>query len=710
MDTVLTQDSDKTGSDVPAKREAPGRRSPLSAIRNIGIIAHIDAGKTTTTERMLYYAGRVHRMGEVHDGTTVMDWMDQEKERGITITSAATTCFWKAHQINIIDTPGHVDFTVEVERSLRVLDGAVGVFCGVGGVEPQSETVWHQADRYHVPRIVYINKMDRVGADFEGVVSQIREKLSGCVHAIQLPWGAEDKYEGVIDLIEMNAIRYSDELGRELATCLIPDHLAAEAERARASLIECVAEFDEILLDDYLAAPDVSADALRSAIRRQTVSGALVPVLCGSSLKNKGVQPLLDAVTDFLPSPLDIPAVEGIDPKSGKTETREADDFGALGALAFKLVKDPYLDRLVFVRVYSGQIKKSQNVYNARTGKRERVSRILRLHADHREDVDVLYSGEIGAVGGLKAATTGDTLSADGHPIAFERIQFPEPVMSMAIEPRTQSEREKLTASLEALASEDPTCLLRTDPETGQLIVSGMGELHLDILHDRLKREYKMDAKTGKPMVAYRETIRGAGSATHTFDREIGGTRQFARLKLEVEPVARGEGNDIEIAVSTRLVPAEFHASIRSGLLDGLSTGVVANFPMADVRVRIVDGEAESELSTEVAFRTAAVMALREALSSASPAILEPIMSLVILTPSETMGDVLGDLSGRRGKIRQMAATGLIQTISASIPLAELFGYATTIRSLTKGRASYTMEPAMFDEVPDSLREQISNF
>ena len=675
--------------------------------RNIGIIAHIDAGKTTTTERMLYYSGRVHRMGEVHEGTTVMDWMEQEKERGITITSAATVCMWRDHQVNIIDTPGHVDFTVEVERSLRVLDGAIGIFCGVGGVQPQSETVWHQANRYSVPRIAYVNKMDRIGADFHNVISQIREKLSDAVHPIQLPWGSEESFRGVIDLVEMNALTHADELGEQIKQMPIPEELAAEAEQSRAALVEAVAEMDEELLVAYLESADVSPGCLRQAIRRQTVSNRLVPVLCGSSLKNRSVQPVLDAVIKYLPSPLDIAPATGTHPKTGERMTRETSDFEPLGALAFKVVKDPYMDRLTFLRIYSGQLKKGQNIYNPRTKSRQRVSRLLQLHADHREDVEVLYSGEIGAIGGVKDVTTGDTLCSENDPISFERIEFPEPVVSMAIEPRTLADRDKLSAALEALAAEDPTCILRTDAETGQLLISGMGELHLEILCDRLRREYKMDAKAGRPMVAYRETIRVAATGSHVFDREIAGGRQYARIDLQIEPLPRGTGNRIEVELSTGRIPAEFHAGITEGINDALLTGVVANCPMTDVQVRVTDGDFDAELSTETAYRSAALMAYRSAAESADATILEPIMSLVIVTPSETMGDVLGDLNGRRGKIKKMQSLGLSQTIQASIPLAELFGYATTVRSLTKGRASYTMEPDMFEEVPANLINQL---
>jgi elongation factor G len=691
-------------------REAEGRRRPLSRVRNIGIIAHIDAGKTTTSERMLFYSGRVHRMGEVHDGNTVMDWMIQEKERGITITSAATTFYWRDHQINLIDTPGHVDFTVEVERSLRVLDGAVGVFCGVGGVQPQSETVWQQADRYCVPRLAFVNKLDRVGADFNSVVNQINHRLGSTAIPVQIPWGREDQFCGVIDLLEMRGILF-DEAGTADAVRFvpIPMEFAVVAERARAGLIERLSEKDEQVLAAYIDNPDVPAAVLREGLRRQTLASQVVPVLCGSSLRNKGMQPLLDAVVDYLPAPIDAPAVSGHHPKTDEILSRETDDFGPMSALAFKLQNDPFIGRLVFVRVYSGQIKKGQNIYNPRLRKRERITRLVLLHADHRDDVDSLYAGEIGAVVGLKEVTTGDTICAENQPIELERIRFPEPVISMAIEPRSQADRDKLLEALLALAAEDPTCIISRDAETGQTLISGMGELHLDILRDRLLREYKVQANTGKPTVAYRETVTLAAEAEHVFDREIAGSVQFACIRVSVEPRTRGQGNAVEFEVSTDRVPGEFRDAIRQGIGDGLATGAMANCALTDVRVRVVGGACDEANSTDVAFRTAAVLALREAMSRADVVMLEPIMKLEIITPSECMGDVLGDLSARRGRVREMTARGLVQVISADVPLAELFGYSTAIRSLTKGRASYTMEPTCFDRVPEGIQKQLVN-
>ena len=708
METVLEQNKKGGESGEGRLREAADRARPLSAVRNIGIIAHIDAGKTTTSERILFYAGRVHRMGEVHEGTATMDWMPQEKERGITITSAATTCFWRDHQINIIDTPGHVDFTVEVERSLRVLDGAILVFCGVGGVQPQSETVWHQADRYHVPRIAFVNKMDRIGANFNSVVSQMKDKLGAVPVLVQIPWGSEDNFRGVVDLLEMNAIVYDDtSLGSKVKTMPIPEELSVEAEKARAELIEVLSERDEAVLASYLDCPDVPASVLREGLRRATVAHLITPVLCGSSLRNKGVQQLLDAVVDFLPSPIDIPPVQGMHPKTHEVITREADDFASQCALVFKLMSDPYMGRLAFVRVYSGQIKKGQNLFNARTRKRERVMKLVCLHADDRQEVDVIHAGEIGAIVGLKQITTGDTLCAENMPIELERIRVPEPVISMAIEPRSQADRDKLNDALSALSAEDPTCIVSVDPDTGQTLLSGMGELHLEILKDRMFREYKVQANAGRPMVAYRETVVETARGAHCFDRDIAGQRQFAEVIIEVAPAERGTGNEIEFEVSSSKIPTEFRSSVEEGIRDGLSTGVVANYPLADVKVRVVGGSFHDQESTEVAFRTAGVMALRVAAKAARPAILEPIMSLEIILPAEHLGDVLNDVSARRGHVQDMVGKETVQVIHARVPLAELFGYSTAIRSLTRGRASYTMEPACFDVVPETIQQQL---
>jgi elongation factor G len=711
MVTVLEQQKKRAPDARGARpREAADRLRVLGQVRNTGIIAHIDAGKTTVTERMLYYTGRVHKMGEVHDGTAVMDWMIQEKERGITITSAATTCFWRDHQVNIIDTPGHVDFTVEVERSLRVLDGAVGVFCAVGGVQPQSETVWHQADRYRVPRLAFVNKLDRVGADFAGVVAQMHQRFGPAVVAIQIPWGAEDGFRGVVDLVEVQAIVFDDEdLGAKARRVPVPAELAGEAEKARLRLVEKVAEKDEDVLEAYVQSPDVPAARLREGLRRATVANDLVPVLCGAALRNKGIQPLLDAVVDYLPSPLDVPPVKGTHPRTGETVTREVDDHGLPTALAFKLMNDPYMGRLVFLRVYSGQIRQGQNVFNPRTCKRQRVLRLVRLHADAREEVPVLHSGEIGAAVGLKDVVTGDTLCTEHQPVELERIRFPEPVMAMAIEPRHRADREKLDATLRALAAEDPTCIVSTNPDTGQTLISGMGELHLEILLDRMQREFKVTANAGKPMVAYRETVTSRGRGEHRFERLIGGHVQFGHVVLEIEPLARGAGNKVEFDIGVDAIPPEFRSHVKDGINDGLFTGVLGNFPIVDVHIRVVGGTFDKETSTEMAFRTAAVVALRQAVQAAAPVLLEPIMSLEIISPTEYLGDVLGDLNSRRGHVKSVQSKGVTQVVRAGVPLAELFGYSTAIRSLTKGRASYTMEPAFFEAVPGAIQQQLLN-
>lgn len=687
------------------------RAVDLFFVRNIGIIAHIDAGKTTTTERMLFYAGRLHKMGEVHEGTAVMDWMVQEKERGITITSAATTCRWREHQINIIDTPGHVDFTIEVERSLRVLDGAVGVFCAVGGVQPQSETVWHQADRYHVPRLAFINKMDRLGADFDSVVSDIRERLGSNAVPIQIPIGREDAFEGVVDLLRMRALSFDeDSRGSRVAESQIPEALAADAEKARFELVEKVAELDERVLESYLETADVPAEILAAGIRRATVAGQLVPVVAGSSLRNKGVQQILDAVVDYLPSPLDVPAIEGVDPKSEARVTRDADDDAPMSALVFKIASDTYVGRQFFVRIYSGRLRKGQNVFNPRTRQRERIQRILRIHADNQEDVDTLFSGEIGSIVGLREVTTGDTLCVENAPVVLGRIEVPEPVMFMAIEPRSRADKDKLEAALQTLAAEDPTCVVRLDPETGQTILSGMGELHLEILTDRLLREFNVAANTGKPMVSYYETITTSATGSHTFDREIGGKRQFARVEVAVAPAARGSGYQVELDLSERDIPKAYQNNIREGIVDGIMTGVIARYPVVDVVVRVTGGAfLDEDTSSEVAFRTAAVMAFREAVMAAGPELLEPIMSLEIVTPPDHMGEVMGDLNSRRGHVRDMKARGATQLVSAHVPLAALFGYASAVRSLSRGRASYTMEPEQFAIVPRAVKEELLN-
>ena len=688
-----------------------GRDVPLAQVRNIGIVAHIDAGKTTTSERILFYAGGTHRLGNVDDGNTVTDWMIQERERGITITSAAITCAWRGVQINLIDTPGHVDFTMEVERSLRVLDGAVCVFCAVGGVQPQSETVWRQADRYHVPRMVFVNKMDRMGADFRSVVAEIRAKLGAVPAVLTLPMGEAEHFGGVIDLLEMTALTFADgDFGSSIDRGPIPAAWAVAAEQARAALVELIAGDDETLLDAYLENPDLSADVLRPAIRRATLAGRVVPVLCGSALRNKGIQCLLDGVVDYLPSPADRGAIAGADLKTGEAVERACTDSEPLAALVFKIATDPYVGRHFFVRTYSGVLRKGQNVFNPRTRKRERVMRLVRLRADSQHDVERLHAGEIGALVGLKNATTGDTLCAEHQPLVLERITAPEPVMFMAIEPKSRADRDKLEGALQSLSDEDPTCVTRVDPETGQLILSGMGELHLDILVDRLRREFNVAANTGRPMVSYYETVEGSGQGTYTFDREIGGKRLFAEVSVEVEARRRGSGVDIETAKACRELPEALAQAVADGLADGASTGVLARYPMKDLMARATAvrlGEAENAMP--VAFRTAAVMAFRAAAEAARPELLEPIMRLVIVTPPEHIGEVIGDVNARRGQVHDMEDRGGTKVVHARVPLAELFGYSTAIRSLSRGRASYTMEPDAFAVAPRAVRDQLVN-
>ena len=707
---IVNQNKNKVAKSSDSPREAEGRAHALSSVRNIGIVAHIDAGKTTTSERILFYSGKVHKIGEVHDGTATMDWMIQEQERGITITSAATTCFWQDHQINIIDTPGHVDFTVEVERSLRVLDGAVGVFCAVGGVQPQSETVWRQANRYKVPRLAFVNKMDRIGADFAKVLDDMRNKLSAPAVAIQLPIGASDTFEGAIDLIKMRGINFSEsDYGASIDDIEIPSDMLDRAEEARAELVEQVAEVDEELLEAYMEDTDVSEVDLMAAIRRATIANHIVPVFCGSSLKNKGVQPLLDAVVAFLPSPLDVPSVNGISPKNEAELEREASDFEPLTGLVFKMTTDKFVGKLAFVRIYAGQLKKGQNVYNPRTKKRERIGRLLRLHANHREDVDVLYAGEIGGMVGQKFFTTGDTVCAENDPIVLENIEFPEPVISMAIEPKTTVDKDSLVAALKDMADEDPTFHTSISEETGQTIIHGMGELHLEIIRDRILREYKVQANAGKPMVAYRESVSQKGSASYTFERTIGNDNHFASITLEVSATSTGAGNSVEFNVSANDLPNEYRKAIEEGINDALMTGVLGNFAIIDVVVKVVGARTHPTDSSEMAFRSAAVMALRAAVTDATPILLEPVMKLEIDTPDEHLGDVLGDLNSRRGSVRNIKATNDLQVVQADVPLAEVFGYSTSLRSLTKGRASYTMEPQAFDPVPASMVESILN-
>ena len=687
--------------------------SILSKVRNIGIVAHIDAGKTTTTERILFYTGKIHKHGDVHDGNTTTDFMIQERERGITIQSAAISCEWKGHSINIIDTPGHVDFTMEVERSLRVLDGAVCVFCAVGGVQPQSETVWRQADRYNVPRIAFVNKMDRMGADFQRVVSELRDKLKAPACPIELPVGREESFSGVVDLLEMKAIVYDEASeGKNFTVGESPAELKDEAELARAELVEKVADLDEEVMEAFLEKGDLDNSELIPAIRRQVVAGKLVPVLCGTSLKDKGVQPLIDAVCAYLPSPDDRPPIAATDLKSGETVTRRQEDGELLTSLVFKIATDPYVGKLFFVRVYGGVLKKGANAYNPRTKKRERIMKIVRLFADDQIEVDELKAGDIGAIVGLKDCTTGDTLCAEMKPCYLERITAPQPVMFMAIEPKSSADKDKLVESMKALAAEDPTCQYREDEETGQTILSGMGELHLEILVDRLKREFKCAANVGKPMVSYVETVTAPSLRSFMFDRELGGKRHAVELKIEVRPLERGEGVKIELGRDFTSLVQDKHLQecVKQGLEDGVVTGVLARYPMTDIAVTCLSATiVDPEVSDEVAFRSAAMMGFREAAEAAAPEFLEPIMKLEITVPPESVGEVLGDLNSRRGTVLDMSQRGDMQLVHARVPLAKLFGYSTAIRSLTKGRASYSMEPDMFELAPRNVREEILN-
>ncbi len=692
------------------KNEDKARVSPISKVRNIGIIAHIDAGKTTTSERILYYSGKVHRIGEVHEGTATMDWMEQEQERGITITSAATTCFWDDHQINIIDTPGHVDFTVEVERSLRVLDGAVGVFCSVGGVQPQSETVWRQANKYNVPRLAFINKMDRIGANFYHVVDEIKNKLNAKVVPVQLPIGSSDSFSGIIDLIVMRAYKFSeDDLGATIVDEDIPKELVEEAINARLELIEKIADVDEEFLEDYLENSDINESRLKKAIRKNTINNKIIPVFTGSSLKNKGIQPLLDAITAYLPSPYDIKTLEGVSIKQGDIVQKKTSDFEQLTGLVFKMVTDKFIGRLAFIRIYSGQVKKGQNIFNPRTRKRERVGRLIRLHANHREEVDVLYSGEIGGMVGQKFFTTGDTICSENNPILLENIEFPEPVISMAIEPKTTGDKQALIEALENLIEEDPTFHKSINEETGQTIIQGMGELHLEIIKDRIFREYKVQANAGKPMVAYRESVSKIGNGTFTFERKIGEENHFAAITINVSPNKKGLGNSINFEVPSNKIPADFHNDVRDGIEDALMTGILGNFAIIDTKVTVVDGTFHESESSGMAFRSAAVMAFRNAVNTSQPILLEPIMLLEILAPDEHLGDIMGDLNSRRGKVKEIKPSNDLQMIQVEVPLAEVFGYSTSLRSLTKGRASYTMEPQSFESVPEKMKDEILN-
>jgi len=670
-------------------------------------MAHIDAGKTTTTERILFYTGRLHRLGEVHEGAATMDWMVQEKERGITITSAATTCVWRDHYINIIDTPGHVDFTVEVERSLRVLDGAVAVFCAVGGVEPQSETVWRQADRYGVPRIAYINKMDRVGADFERVVEMIRTRLGANAVPIQLPVGAEDTFKGLIDLVSMVSITYADDLGTQRHVGEIPADYLDAAQMYREQLIEALAELDDELMAVYLEGAELTEEQLKQAIRKATLSAQMVPVLCGSSFRNKGVQSLLDAVVDYLPSPVDLPAVTGITPDTKETVERRPADDEPFSALAFKIMNDPYVGRLAYFRVYSGTLSTGSYVMNSSKGKRERISRLLRMHANHREDVTEVSAGDIVAAVGLKFTQTGDTLCDIDHPIVLESVEFPEPVINRSIEPKSKADQDKLAIALAKLSEEDPTFQVRTDEETGQTIISGMGELHLEIIVDRLVREFKVEGNVGKPQVAYRETITEPARAEGRFVRQSGGRGQYGHVVIEVEPLERGSDFIFENKIVGGVIPKEFIPAVEAGIKEALMSGVLAGFPVVDVKVTLVDGSYHEVDSSELAFKIAGSVALKEALRRAKPVLLEPVMQVEIITPEEFVGDICGDINARRGRVEGMEHRGNTQVVRALVPLGEMFGYATDVRSLTQGRATHAMQFHSYAEVPSSVRDTI---
>jgi len=683
------------------------RKFPLDKVRNIGIMAHIDAGKTTTTERILFYTGKVHRFGEVHDGAATMDWMVQEQERGITITSAATTCEWKGHNINIIDTPGHVDFTVEVERSLRVLDGAVAVFCSVGGVEPQSETVWRQADKYGVPRIAFINKMDRIGADFFRGVEMIRTRLGANPVPIQIPIGSEDKFQGVVDLVTKKAIIYVDDLGTKSEQTEVPADLVEIVEEYHTKLVEAVAETDEELMMKYLEGEALTEEEIKVGIRKGTLSIQFTPVLCGSSFKNKGVQMLLDAIVDYMPSPLDLPPVTGQLPGDGEEAVRNASDDEPFAGLAFKIMADPYVGKLAFFRVYSGTLKSGSYVINSTKNKRERVGRILRMHANHREEIDQVFAGDIAAIVGLKDTTTGDTLCDEKNQIILEAMEFPEPVIDIAIEPKTKADQDKLGLSLARLAEEDPTFRVHTDHETGQTIISGMGELHLEIIVDRLMREFKVDANVGKPQVAYRETIRSTVKTEGKFVRQSGGRGQFGHVWLELEPLEPGAGFQFENKIVGGVVPKEYIPAVENGVKDAMANGVLAGYPMVDIKVTIFDGSYHEVDSSEMAFKVAGSMAFKDGAKKANPVLLEPIMKVEIVTPEEYMGDIMGDFNSRRGRIEGMEARAGAQVIRGHVPLSEMFGYATTIRSISQGRATYVMTFSHYDEVPRNIAETI---
>jgi elongation factor G len=684
------------------------REFPLAKTRNIGIMAHIDAGKTTTTERILYYTGRTYKIGEVHEGGTVMDWMIQEQERGITITSAATTCRWRDTWINIIDTPGHVDFTVEVERSLRVLDGAVAVFDAVAGVEPQTETVWRQANKYRVPRMCFVNKMDRVGADFDRTVAMIRDRLEATPAVVQLPIGAEGSFEGVIDLLKMKALVWGEGMGETWETREIPAHLAGACEEARHALIDVVSNFDDNVMERYVAEQEITPDDLRKAIRTATIASEIVPVLCGSAFKNKAVQPMLDAVVDYLPSPLDVPPTIGIEPRTGNEIERHPRDDEPFSSLAFKIMSDPFVGKLTYLRVYSGTLEKGTTVLNTSRDRKERIGRILQMHANHREDRDAVYTGDIVAVVGLKSTTTGDTLCDLAHPIVLESLEFPEPVIHVAVEPKTKADQDKLSRALFALSEEDPTFRVRSDQETGQTVISGMGELHLEVLVDRMLREFKVDANVGKPQVAYRETIRDSvHKIEERYIRQTGGRGQYGHVVIDLEPTGPGGGFEFVDKITGGVIPKEYIPAVDAGIQEAMNSGVLAGFPIVDVRVALVYGSYHDVDSSEMAFKIAGSMAFKKAVRAARPVLLEPIMQVEVVTPEDNLGDVIGDLSSRRGRIEGMEQRGASHVVRAQVPLSDMFGYATDLRSRTQGRATYTMQFDSYQEVPESVSREI---
>ena len=683
------------------------REYPLELTRNIGIMAHIDAGKTTTTERILFYTGVNYKIGETHDGNATMDWMAQEQERGITITSAATTCHWKGNRINIIDTPGHVDFTVEVERSLRVLDGSVTVFCAKGGVEPQSETVWRQADKYNVPRMAYVNKMDIMGADFYNVVHMMHDRLKCNAVPIQLPIGSEETFKGIIDLVEMKAYVYYDDLGKDIRVEEIPEDMKEKAEEYRTNLLEHVSEFDDEIMMKYLEGEEIPQDMIKAAIRKATIAVKIIPVVCGTSYRNKGVQKLLDAVVEYMPSPLDRGAMHGINPETGEEDTREPSDDAPFSALAFKIATDPFVGKLAFVRVYSGTINAGTAVYNSTKSNRERLGRIVLMHANHREDLTMAYSGDIIAAVGLKNTTTGDTLCDEKHPIILESMEFPEPVIRVAIEPKTKAGQEKMGIGLMKLAEEDPTFRTYTDEETGQTIIAGMGELHLEIIVDRLLREFKVEANVGKPQVAYKETIRRKADVDMKYARQSGGKGQYGHVKIRIEPNESGKGYEFINAIVGGAIPKEYIPAVDAGIKGAMQTGVLAGYNVVDVKVELYDGSYHEVDSSEMAFKIAGSMAFKEAMRKADPVIMEPIMRVDVIVPEDYMGDVIGDLNSRRGQIQGMEARPGAQQITAMVPLSEMFGYATDLRSRTQGRGQYSMEPSHYIEVPKSIQEKI---